>query len=270
MLIDSEKECGHYKCIKNATINSYMIFYASHLKWAYELGKIDRNPYIRISKLDLSDSEERDTFTIGDLNKIYASNALAEHVDSYNIKWIFRILNLTGARLGEICQLTVPNFYQDEEGRWFFKVTKDEVDGSKKRAKKDASYRIIPVNWQLIELGLIEFLRMKKSQYGDGLIFPLGRPGPDNKSDSWSNHYSREMNPIIKACNLVGVKVVHSFRHTFKDALSNADVSMDAIDRICGWKSAKELSAASNYGKGHTLGKLHEYVNRVRFEGVIW
>ena len=54
--------------------------------------------------------------------------------------------------------------------------------------------------------------------------------------------------------------VVHSFRHSFRDRLREADVSMELIDQLGGWAAS---SIGQGYGSGHSLQKKYEAMERI-------
>jgi integrase len=59
----------------------------------------------------------------------------------------------------------------------------------------------------------------------------------------------------------------HSFRHHFRDALMEADVSLPFVAALGGWKSPLR-SAESKYGRGPSLRRLRDEIAKVKYSSL--
>ena len=89
---------------------------------------------------------------------------------------------------------------------------------------------------------------IKKQQGKSNILFRLYC----NTDRCKSNSASATLNKWLKS--RVSNGVVHSFRHSMRDRLRNADVNPELIDEICGWS---QQSVGQRYGNGYSL--KHEY-----------
>ena len=90
-------------------------------------------------------------------------------------------------------------------------------------------------------------------------IGPLDRSAPGRLGGNWGKwygRYARRLGITNKA------KVLHSFRHGFKDAARNCDIPEDVHDAFTGHGNG---SVARSYGKGHSLAK---HMARVQYPGL--
>ena len=72
------------------------------------------------------------------------------------------------------------------------------------------------------------------------------------------NSCSAALNKWLK--NYVPDAVIHSFRHSFRDRLRNADVQSEVIDQLGGW--AKQ-SVGQSYGEGYDLSGLSKAIKQL-------
>ena len=54
--------------------------------------------------------------------------------------------------------------------------------------------------------------------------------------------------------------VIHSFRHSFRDRLREAEVDVELTDQLGGWASS---SIGQSYGSGHTLQQKYNAMRRI-------
>ncbi|AOJ04062.1 MULTISPECIES: site-specific integrase [Burkholderia] len=140
----------------------------------------------------------------------------------------------TGARLGELCQLTPTDVreetYFDMDGNesraWCIYITNE---GEGKRVKTASSVRRIPVHPVLIDQGFIELAQSRSSS---PRIFNLG-PNKDGEfGQDWSKAYGRFLRGT---CGITDPKrVFHSYRHTFKEICRDCDIGKELADAMQG------------------------------------
>src|SRR5690606_35749712 len=141
-----------------------------------------------------------------------------------------------GMRLGEICQLTLDDFVVIEgvDVIWIHGDNEDET----KRVKTVASNRRVPVHSELRKVGLMAHVEKRRAEASaTARLFPDVPKGPTNfPSDPFSKFYER----FLKKVGIVDRrKVFHSFRHTYRDALREADISIEKVSALGGWSSSQ-------------------------------
>ncbi|WP_160116503.1 site-specific integrase [Ruegeria sp. AU67] len=162
----------------------------------------------------------------------------------------------TGARLNELCQLSVEDIDQ-EEGIPLIRVQEGDEDQRVKFGKS----RLVPIHPELIQLGFLRFVKAQR-QAGHERIFPelkLGATG------YYSDQASKDFNRYI---DRIGAKTVktsfHSFRHNFKDACRHAGVQPDINDILLGHALP---GMAGRYGDGSVpLPLLREAICKIRYK----
>ncbi|WP_319531357.1 site-specific integrase [uncultured Cohaesibacter sp.] len=171
------------------------------------------------------------------------------------IFWVPLISLFSGMRMGEVIQLYVKDV-REEEGILYLDVN---ADGDDKHLKTLTSWRSVPVHPKLIEMGFKDLLENRKTE-GALRLFPDLKIGDDGY---YSSPFSKHFNRFLKS---VGVKrqknAFHSFRHNFEDACRDCDISKEIMDTLQGHG---ERGMSARYGKGHTLRKLSEAMERIEY-----
>ena len=143
--------------------------------------------------------------------------------------WLPYIAMYSGARLEEIARLAKEDI-GEEKGIKYFNI-RDDV-------KNQSSYRKTPIHSQLIALGFLKFIKTIKS----GQLFPELQEYRGKYSHAWSKWWGR----YRRSHGLDDTrKVFHSFRHTVKRKLRNAEVEKTLRDAIMGHEAEDE---AERYG----------------------
>ena len=178
--------------LKNATRQKLWGMLRALLNVAVDDGLLDANPFSRVKlRLD-DDSAAREVLTRQDLAALFGS---ARDEEEW---WLFRIGLYTGARLGEICQLTKADLVT-LDGVPFLHIREDAETG--KRVKNRGSVRKVPLHRQLIADGILEWIAARE---GDAL-FTMASPVA-----------SKRLNRRMRAAGLGPDKPFHALRHTFK------------------------------------------------------
>lgn len=60
-------------------------------------------------------------------------------------------------------------------------------------------------------------------------------------------------------------KVFHSFRHSYRDVLREADVSVEAVRALGGWSTGR---TEDDYGSGLRASTLASAIEAVRYDGL--
>lgn len=89
--------------------------------------------------------------------------------------------------------------------------------------------------------------------------FCLGRVG--NRADPFPRWFARFLDGVgVKNSR----KVFHSFRHSYRDALREADISIEKVRALRGWSSGR---IEDDYGSGLRASTLAKAIEAVRYRG---
>jgi integrase len=173
--------------------------------------------------------------------------------------WVPLVALFTGMRSNEICQLDVADIIQ-KDGVDFIVA---QVDGGKS-VKTKAGEREVPVHPELKRLGFIAYAEFRRKE-GAKRLFPDLKKA---KSGYYSDIMQKWFGNFLRSLDLKKPGVVlHSFRHTFRDAMREADVNVEVQHRIGGWELGQNTTANS-YGRGHSPKRMLEEISKVKFPGL--
>ena len=257
-----------------ANVNQYMNELGILLNYSVGQAITETNPASGIRVMvKRSVKDERKPYDLQSLNMIFSSPVYTENFRPVGGKgetayWLPILALYTGARLGELCQLTTDDIflddYLDDDGSkvevWTMMITNE---GEDQGLKNEGSRRRIPVHADLIKLGFLEYVSTMKK----GLVFPLlTKDGIyASLSTNWSKWYGRYLR------NTVMIKdkrlVFHSFRHTFKDYARSASISEEIHNALTGHSSG---TVAESYGSDiYPLKPLVEAMNKYKVSGIV-
>ncbi len=257
---------GKKKTISSKTIRDHLILFRSFLKFLRIKRIIDDdfNEIIILPPAD-TDKEDRDKYSDEEVYKLFTSPDYLKQ--RYNIQrfprfWVPLIALYTGARLNEICLLTVDDIII-ENGIHCFYFTDDRTD-DRKRLKTKQSKRKFPIHKKLIEMGFLDFykkvknatdirnrwykkhnkkIKIKKDEIEhiidnhnkENLFFTLSY----NDSNKFGGALSKWFNTMKKKVLPLNKKKLdfHSFRHTLGSNLSKNGVEYDKGKKLGGWKN---------------------------------
>lgn len=279
-----QKNGTEYKLLNPTTVNNkYLGALKAVLSHAVDGGFIDINPAEQIRVTFHADTQGEAEpsvlpYTDEELGIIFSSSFfVAGHPDKFKKKmtrdqildyqWLSILGLFTGARLEEIGQLDVADLMK-EDGVNYLYVHGDP--NSTRRIKNRSSRRKIPVHPRLIELGFLDFVALRASQDEKKIFSTLaeldGRQG--KRTSAFSKWWTRLTTEIgVKSGRQ---KTFHSFRHTFKRAMRNAQVDGNLTDAIQGHSNR---SVSAHYGRdkdgmGYALPVLVEAISKARVDGV--
>ena len=198
--------------------------------------------------------------------------------------WIPILMYYTGARTEEIAGLALADVVEDSQLGWYFNIIDrpsqdDDLFADEQAAQKrgggadtqaqwrtlknGASIRKVPVAAELINLGFFRFMDSVRAN-GDVSLFPsLTHDWHDKLSGAFSKFFGRYKIQILGINN--PKKVLYSFRHTMKDAMTSARVESKYLQRILGHASG-EGSITDGYGCADVpLEALVEEFRKVKF-----
>jgi len=177
--------------------------------------------------------------------------------------WMPLLSLYTGARLEELGQLYTADVKR-EKGIWYLDIT-DIVEDDRlkishpKRLKSPSARRKLPLHPQLLEAGFLDYLAAIKAQKHTRL-FPLLKA--DCEGDLTGN-FSKWWTRYRRRIGIKGkLKPFHSLRHTFKDAMREAEIDVMVANRLMGHK---DDSMGGHYGLGHSLRVLDLAIKRIDY-----
>lgn len=182
--------------------------------------------------------------------------------------WLPLLGLFTGARLGELAGLMVPDVQTDEETDiTILNITDDENQG--KRLKTASSRRVIPVHPELVRLGFLQLAEERRRLDGEAaMLFPLlTLSARGSRGDAWSKWFGRYIRGLGISS---GSRVFHSFRHNFKDALRAAGVGEDVNDFLTGHAGGGVGRAYGRKDRARRFGLrvLADAVSKVSYPGL--
>ncbi|WP_313902106.1 site-specific integrase [Methylobacterium sp. E-046] len=174
--------------------------------------------------------------------------------------WVPLIALFTGMRMNEICQLLVRDVAQ-LDGNDVIIVAAD--DAGVKRVKTAAGERFVPIHPELKRCGLLQY-RDAVAGRGEERLFPelTTAEASGYLSDNFSKWFAR----FLQSCGAAKPRTAfHSFRHNYRDALREADISAERVRALGGWSSGR---TEDNYGSGLRANSLAQEIDKVRYEGL--
>jgi integrase len=152
-----------------------------------------------------------------------------------------KIAYYTGARLGEIVQLTKGDIV-NVDGIYVFDFNAKD----NKRIKNRASIRRVPVHSEILQE-----------------VLSLTRIAEKDLFNTDSGTYSKKFMTSLRGKLSIHEprKVFHSFRHTMKDNLRNVGVELVLQNAILGHTTK---GVGESYGRGYTVKTLKESIEKIK------
>lgn len=173
-----------------------------------------------------------------------------------DMHWLIFLACYSGCRLEEMCQLARENIRQ-VDGVWVLDINAD--DGRKLKAP-EFSTRIVPIHPMLIERGFIAFAQEPRGPRVFASFILRKSANGESYGNAASSSFARFLDKIGMPDPTLKF---HSFRHTFIDALRNAEVPYSSELAIVG--HADKLNPVhGRYGSGRVkVGVLAKHLARV-------
>lgn len=186
------------------------------------------------------------------LRVIFSSQNLAKLNEP--VRWGAWIGLYTGARVSEIGQLRLDDFYE-ADGVACFRITASGVGQS---LKTDASERVVPIHPELVQLGLLDYVE-KLRKGGKDRLFPRAKVGSVNGAGNFlSAAFGRHLGTLgINA--KVGKVGFHSLRKTIIQTLQSSGVPAEFRAQLVGHELGDEHFAS--YSRTYSPGELCRAVN---------
>ncbi|ENG8024844.1 site-specific integrase [Vibrio parahaemolyticus] len=237
-------------CLSLTTVKGIIEKLSTFLNWSKAHGYVKDNVFYRLPKKSEKGGKKRLCFSDQHLAAIFKMKDYKSH--SYlhpYYYWVPLLGRYTGARLNEICQLTIDDILQ-VDGVQCLKIW-DNVEGQS--VKNSSSIRLIPIHNELIAKGFLSFVDSKNK----GRLFPELPLVDGYYSTNASKWFSRRRDSLGLGKGLDA----HSFRHTFINELKQLGVSKEIIECIVGHKHNSE--SFDTYSEQYRPSILAPVVNMI-------
>jgi integrase len=253
------------------TVKKDLSFVKAVLQHAYESRKIPANPAEKIKVVTpkgargLKRQLEIDDLKVLFNSPIYAKNERPKAGAGDAAAWVPLIGLYAGARLEEICQLTIRDIRCSEGIHYFsIQLCDDEASeyGVDKTLKNDESRRSVPIHKKLIDAGFLKYVEHTKAA-GKTWLFPDITPDQyDKRGGNFTKWWSRWRRSLA-----VGGahRCFHAFRHTFKTACRAARIEEELHDAITGHSGG---GVGRSYGS-FPLEALNVALQQIEYKGLV-
>ncbi|HYG85097.1 MAG TPA: DUF6538 domain-containing protein [Azospirillum sp.] len=265
------------KPVSASSVNSYLNNLSSLFNYAVHEEYMDRNPSKGLQVADnMRKKDKKHPFSMKQLQSIFnaplytgCQNDGAGYATPGPARprrgrfWVPLLSLFTGMRLNECCQLEVTDV-KTLDGVPCILIREDSEaggdDSDRKRVKTDAGERFVPVHPELERLGFMDHVAQMKAK-GEKRLFPDLPAGANGYySDPFSKWFGRFLD---KAGAKEGKVSFHSFRHNYRDALREADISRERVRALGGWTD--NGGAEEIYGKGLKASTLRAEIEKIAY-----
>lgn len=207
-------------------------------------------------------ASNRVDFSDDDLKKLFSfvkyKNGTFRRASLY---WVPLIALFSGARLGEICQLTVTDI-KVIDGTPCIDINEEDEDKSIKSA--ESSKRLFPIHKTLIDLDLLGYVNEIKKKKQTKL-FPF-----EHRDLNMRFHYvQKQMSAYITNSGIISTqnhtKTFHSFRHTVRTRFVDLNIEERTIDGIVGHSSNERSIGMKVYTHSTMMNQKIEAMNKLQY-----
>lgn len=256
--------------LSSTSKQKYKTHIGSFLRWlrSSDLTSIELDVPLQSVKIQkIRAADQKAVFTCEDLRKLFNSNDYVQGLhETASRFWVPLIAIYTGARLNEICQLSVRDIYIEEISKsWVFDFNENN-DVPQKSLKRPDHERLVPIHKKLIDLGFLEYVEYIKKK--NIRIFPeLEYKRDENK---YGNDIQRWFNRTYtnpKNCNITTLKTsFHSLRHTVATQFSTVHhLSENQVATGLG-QTPQGGVFETRYAKQHAFIAYSDYFRLINFD----
>ncbi|MRG56763.1 tyrosine-type recombinase/integrase [Phyllobacterium sp. SYP-B3895] len=248
-------QAAEARLLSSGSVEVYVHHLSAFFKYARTKGYIDNNPAEGLLSNRPRSFSSRKPFSIEQLNQIITHLPRWDEHRRAGRFWVPMIGLFSGMRLGEIVWLSVDDI-KTVDGVTVFSLEENQ----ERSLKTSGSVRRVPVHPELQRLGFLEFATQGKIR--GGRLFP-DLPGRDQRHgvDLFQKRFSYFLRENVK---LTPGLSFHSFRHGFRDAMTNAGLPTDAIKALGGWGRSNNIE--DRYGQGARPSTLDMWMKRMTLE----
>lgn len=240
--------------LSHASVSNRMTLINGFLNWAEKHKYIEENPLSELVPKRDKSKRDRDPFTLDDLTLMFGHPKFTQ--GAYKNDWEFWLPVLavyTGARMGELCQLKGSDVV-GTNGITYFNIH----DYDENTLKTSNSIRKIPIHRHLVELGILELAEKRGKLH----LFDI-----QQHTEKRSHYPSKRFGTFKSKLGFGRRKTFHSFRHTFRDALSRADVRDSLVSTLMGHHESN--ITFRTYGSEASLEQLDAAIQKINYEGAL-
>lgn len=270
-----EMDIPNSERLRGQSINNRIEAVSRYCQWLIRREQMQSNPFEGL-KVSTEDSVSYGYFTEADIGLILQTFIFDPDCDYFKRHgrasrwWLILIALFSGARIGEILQLTVNDVKRSDDDIYYFDIT-DEQEG--KKIKTENARRQVPIHSQLLALGFIEYWEGIKSTNPCSRLLPEAPIGKGKISGPCSNWFREKFRdkyfPAMKDRNLV----FHSFRKSFIHyALDNlrSDGDVPAMQLVVGHETGfkETMGTTAIYKRDYPLSRKQECVEAFRLDEI--
>ena len=264
--------------LSETAVNSYMNNLSAFFKFMVKEEYVDKNLATELAiRNPVPKHKRRDPLSLEQLQKIFNAplyTGCKDDEKGYAIVglekprrgrfWVPLLSLWTGMRLTECCQLLVSDVTKKNGVDVVLVREESDDEDVDKRVKTVASERFVPIHPELKKIGFMKYVEAQRSK-GEVKLFPDLKP--DKKgyyADSvggWFRRFMKELDADAERRNSF-----HSFRHNYRDALREANISRERVVALGGW--ADNGGAQANYGAGLKASTLYDEICKVEYPGL--
>jgi integrase len=245
------------KLLARGTVEVYAHHLSAFFNFAIQKGLCATNPATRLMSGAGATKTGRLSFNSDELNRLISLLPDWCGKQRGGRFWLPLIALFSGMRLGEIIWLTQGDI-QTVDGVTAFVLSRSED----RSLKTKGSARTVPVHPSLIKLGFSSLVANDLPAHTQ-LFGDLSGENQKQAVDHFQKRFSYWVKTHVKVREGVSF---HSFRHTFRDATRDAELSIDAVRAIGGWRRGSGIE--ERYGQGAKISKLAEWMGRVSYPGL--
>lgn len=240
--------------LSEKTVASYLQGLSAVFNWGVEEQLLIFNPAKGLVTR-AAPSVKRRGYSVEELRRMFA--LLAPYRQEVPSRfWVPALSLYTGARLGELCQLTVTEV-GEADGVAFLDFSEyDSKTGERvaeRSLKTPGSERRVPVHRDIVAAGFLTFVEERR-RAGGGRLFPELSPGPDGLfSHGMSKWFGRFVD--LKLGLTIRSLVFHSFRHGLTDVCREAGISDSTISALGGWAAKTVMEGYGERGRLKLLAR---------------
>lgn len=224
---------------KPRTVEKDISFIKAALQFAADSDKLAANPAAGVKVAQAKASSLPRHLDHDDLKTIFGSpiytagkRPLGGAGDA--AAWLPIMALYTGARLEELCQLTLDDIKTSGDITYLrlLDLYDEEAEKDIKRLKTEGSRRNIPLAPALIAHGFLDYVAYRREQKETWLFPALV---PDKKYGRRGSNWSKWWGRWRKALGVAGrERCFHAFRHSFKTACRAAGIDEEVHDALTG------------------------------------
>ncbi|WP_146030321.1 site-specific integrase [Methylocella silvestris] len=267
------------------TVDGYLENLAAVFNWAVAEEYMERNPAKGLGTTGkVKAKDKRLPFTLDQLQAIFSAplyTGCRDDEANYAAPgpnhprrarfWVPLLSLWTGMRLNECCQLLTSDVRALDGVPCLF-ISEEVADGPReagrgkpapvKRVKTEAGERFVPIHPELIRIGFLKFAEKKRAARAERLFPELSASGEGYFSDAFSKWFSR----FLASRNAKTSRTsFHSFRHCYRDAMTEARLGRNSVLLLGGWEGGK---TDDGYGGKVRASFLLEEISKVAYPGL--